>query len=473
MNARSLKSLDRPLVWWLCFGVGFAIVAASLSTDGTYDLENYHFYNGFAVFHDRKGLDIAPGQLQTTLFYGLDAVYYPIFKLLNDRPILINILLSIPYSLAALAIFFIARLFANPGFLWPILTSAAAVVFGLTGAANLATLATTELDLVPGLAILIALAIWLTLEKVRRNTAWTSLGLGSLAGVSVSLKLTQAPLFVGMFLAVAVRFAIGKRSALLEAIAFGAGGLIAFAAIDGAWVWGNFTGYGNPIFPFMNNVFRSDLIAPEPWADLRFLPKTTPMALFYPAYWAFRPSGAVSELLMRDPRMLLGCVSALIVVVGFVWRWLRNRTAPPIGSFEALGFSLAIMFLVSYALWEKFWSIYRYLAIQESSGRSSASRRSADSAWNTQQAVADVRPVRAGRDRYLEDDGISVVAPRPARSSGHLRSIAAPRAERDGPLSRSSALRLPCAVNADFCARNRRQQQSRTSRQFRQALGHH
>ena len=366
MNARSLKSLDRPLVWWLCFGVGFAIVAASLSTDGTYDLENYHFYNGFAVFHDRKGLDIAPGQLQTTLFYGLDAVYYPIFKLLNDRPILINILLSIPYSLAALAIFLIARLFANPGFLWPILTSAAAVVFGLTGAANLATLATTKSDLVPGLAILIALAIWLTLEKVRRNTAWTSLGLGSLAGVSVSLKLTQAPLFVGMFLAVAVRFAIGKRSALLEAIAFGAGGLIAFAAIDGAWVWGNFTGYGNPIFPFMNNVFRSDLIAPEPWADLRFLPKTTPMALFYPAYWAFRPSGAVSELLMRDPRMLLGCVSALIVVVGFVWRWLRNRTAPPIGSFEALGFSLAIMFLVSYALWEKFWSIYRYLAIQES-----------------------------------------------------------------------------------------------------------
>jgi hypothetical protein len=366
VNARSFESLDRPFVWWLFFAIVFAIIASSLTTDGTYDLANYHLYNGFAFFHDRRALDIFAAQLQTTFFCGPDIIYYSIFSSLNDWPVLINILFSIPYSLAALAIFLIARQFAKPGFLWPVLISAAATVFGLTGAANLATLGTTESDLVPGLAVLIALAIWLTLEKVQRNTVWSALGIGSLAGVSVSLKLTQTPLFIGMFVAVAVRFAIGKGSALLEAFAFGVGGLIAFAAIDGAWLWGNFTAYGNPIFPFMNNVFHSDLIAPEPWADLRFLPKTTPMALFYPAYWAFRPSSDVSELSMRDPRMLLGCVSALIVVLGFAWRWLRNRTAPPIGSFQSLGFSLAIAFLVSYALWEKLWSIYRYLAIQES-----------------------------------------------------------------------------------------------------------
>ena len=90
------------------------------------------------------------------------------------------------------------------------------------------------------------------------------------------------------------------------------------------------------------------------------------MALFYPAYWAFRPSSDVSEFLMADPRILIGCVSALVIVLGFFWRWLRSRAAPQPGSFEALGFSLAIAFLVSYALWEKVWSIYRYLAIEES-----------------------------------------------------------------------------------------------------------
>jgi hypothetical protein len=59
-------------------------------------------------------------------------------------------------------------------------------------------------------------------------------------------------------------------------------------------------------------------------------------------------------------------VSALVVVVGFAVRALRPRTAPSIGSPESLAFFLAVMFLVSYALWEEVWSIYRYIAIDES-----------------------------------------------------------------------------------------------------------
>jgi hypothetical protein len=365
VNARSLKSLDHPAVWLLCFSIVFAILASSITTDGTFDFANYHFYNGFAVFHDRRALDIFPAQVQTTFFYGPDIIYYSIFSSLNDRPVLINLLLSIPYSLAALAIFFTARMFATPGYRWPVVVSAGATVLGLSGAATFATYATTQSDMFPGLAALVALALWLHHERAQRNTVWAALALGGLAGVSVGLKLTQAPLFIGMLVAIAVRFAIGKRSALLEAIAFGAGGLVVFAALDGAWLWGNFRAYGNPIFPFMNNVFRSDLVAPDGWTDRRFLPKTAAEALFYPAHWAFHPSTEVSELLMRDPRILLGWVSALIIVLAFGWRWLRRGTAAPIGSFESLAFSLAIVFLASYALWEKVWSVYRYLPIQE------------------------------------------------------------------------------------------------------------
>jgi len=360
------KAADNPFFWWICFTIAFGIVAAMLQTDRSWDLRNYHFYNGFAAFYDRRALDIVPAQGQTMLFPSLDPIYFTIFTSLNDRPSLINILLSIPYSVSALAIFLVARPFARLGFAWPNLASTGAAVVGLTGASTLATLATTQSDVVPGLAILIALARWLHLEKANRNTVWTGVGMGGLAGISVGLKLTQAPLFVGMVLAIAARFATGKRSAFWEAFAFGLGGLVVFAALDGSWLWGNVKAYGNPIFPFMNNIFRSDLVEPAPWTDLRFMPKTTLMAVIYPAYWAFRPSAAVSELLMRDPRILLGCVSAVVVVIGFVSRCIRDRAAPPIGSIESLGFSLAIMFLVSYALWEKAWSIYRYLAIQES-----------------------------------------------------------------------------------------------------------
>jgi hypothetical protein len=211
---RSFQSLDHPLVWWFYFSVVAAIGGSSFSIDGNSDLGNYHLYNGFSAFHDRRALDIFPAQLQTTLFYGLDAVYYLIFSSLNDRPVLINPLLSIPYSVAALAIFVIARLFTKPSFHWPVRISAAAALFGLTGASTFATLATTLSEVIPGLAILIALARWLTLEKADRNTVWTALGIGVVAGFSIGLKLTEAPLFVGMVVAFAARYAIGKRSAL-------------------------------------------------------------------------------------------------------------------------------------------------------------------------------------------------------------------------------------------------------------------
>lgn len=364
---RFARMTDSALFWWICFTVGFAIAAAALPTDGTYDFRNYHFYNGFAALHDRRGLDIAPAQLQTSLFYGLDIVYYSLFARLNDHPILINILLSIPYSVAATTLFVVARLFARPAFAWPNLASAAAAVFGLTGASTLPTLATAQSELVPGLAILIALTRWLVLENAGSNTIWSALAVGGLAGLSVGLKLTQAPLFVGMAVAIAVRYAAGKTSALLEAFAFGLGGLIVFLALDGAWLWGNARAYGNPIFPLMNNVFGSDLVEPTSWTDVRFLPKTALMALIYPAYWAFHSSSDVSELPMRDPRILIGCVSAVVIILAFAVRWLRDRAAP-IAGVESIALSLAMMFLVSTALWEKVWSVYRYLAIEESLG---------------------------------------------------------------------------------------------------------
>jgi hypothetical protein len=363
---RFVNLVDSPYFWSACFAVGFAIAAAALPTDASYDFKNYHYYNGFAALHDRRGLDIPPAQMQTSFFYGLDVVYYCIFAGLNDHPALINVLLSIPYSVAATTLFLMARLFARPAFAWPNLASAAAAAFGLTGAATFPTLATTETDVVPGLAILIALARWLALESAGRNTVWTALWLGAVAGISVGLKLIEAPLFIGMAVAIAARCATGKGSALGEAFAFGAGGLIVFAALDGAWLWGNAKAYGNPIFPLMNNLFRSDLVAPGSWTDDRFLPRTALMALIYPAYWAFHSSNAVSELPMRDPRILLGCVSAVIIIVAFAARWLRARAAPPTGGSESLALFLALAFLVSYGLWEKVWSIYRYLAIQES-----------------------------------------------------------------------------------------------------------
>ena len=179
--------------WALFFVAGFGIGASLLTTDGTPDFKIYHYYNGFAAHHARLALDIFPAQLQTAFFPGTDYIYYWLFTTLNNHPILLNVALSIPYSIAAFVVFQIALLFAGAGFFGRDVICALAAVVGLTGASALPTLATTMTDIVPGLPLLISLWIWLALEKAGRNTILSSAFVGLLAGVSVGLKLTEAP----------------------------------------------------------------------------------------------------------------------------------------------------------------------------------------------------------------------------------------------------------------------------------------
>ena len=290
MNTRFLKSLDNPVSWWFCFGAGFAILAARLSTDGSWDLENYHIYNGFAVFHDRRGLDIAPAQLQTTLYYGLDTAYYLIFSTFNNRRVVINLLLSIPYSMAAVAIFFISRLFAKPRFLWPILVSAAAAVFGLSGAATFATLATTLSEVLPesrgsdclrGMAHSRARATQYSLDG-----AWHRRPRRSLRRPQAHSRRRSS--------SACVRGDRGpsrdrQRSALLEALAFCACRPPCFRPSRRRLAVGQFQAYGNPIFPYHEQCLQSDLVAPGAWTDDGSCRKRPPMALLYPAHWALIP----------------------------------------------------------------------------------------------------------------------------------------------------------------------------------------
>lgn len=353
------------LPWILGLFVFFGWAAARLGTDGTPDFKIYHFYNGFAVLHDRSRLDIFAAQLQTGFFPGLDAVYYALFRVLNRTPTLLNLVLSLPYGIAATVIYLMARPFIPAPVLPRNAIAALTAVAGLTGAAALPTLATTMSDVVPAVPLLIALGLWAHLEAEGAMTVRRAAVIGALGGVSVGLKLTLTPVFIGLFLV--VLFARFPRSLLRpwQALALGSAGLLAFAVLDVPWLWRNWTQYGNPIFPLMNHVFRSDLVDPGAWTDLRFMPKSNLMALIYPAFWAFDLSQDAIELNMRDPRLLFGCGAAITILAAHLRRRWRGDASGPLSAEERVGLGLAVLFLLSYLLWLKVWSIYRYLAVQE------------------------------------------------------------------------------------------------------------
>ena len=351
-------------LWPACFAAFFAWFSWRIGGDGSPDFRAYHLYNGYALATGGRPGDIAAAQLQTYFFPGLDLAYYWAFRTLNAHPALLRLLLGLPYAAAAWAVFAIGKAVLPDG--WPARTplAGALALFGVTGAAGFATIGTTMSDIVPGLPVLAAAALWLTKGQTTgasHGHRSLALGAGALCGIATGLKLTCAPLFAGLLIAVFTGELPRLRRAIVLALLFLVAGVAMTLAIAGWWWRHNYATLGNPLFPAFNDIFQSDLVAHGRWSDDRFKPRTWQMALFYPAYWAFRTSHWAIELPMRDPRMLIGLGSALAVLLSVV----RPRRSRPQGRAAwAAGF-VAVFFLASYVLWEIQFSIYRYLAVIE------------------------------------------------------------------------------------------------------------
>lgn len=112
--------------------------------------------------------------------------------------------------------------------------------------------------------------------------------------------------------------------------------------------------FGNPLFPFYNNLFHSPYAAPLSFDDPRFLPAGLWQALAYPIIWATRLTTVVSEPPLRDPRFAM--VLAMGVLTGCKWLMARR----PAISRPWLG--LLVFWGVAYAFWLKKFAIFRYLA---------------------------------------------------------------------------------------------------------------
>jgi hypothetical protein len=106
--------------------------------------------------------------------------------------------------------------------------------------------------------------------------------------------------------------------------------------------------FGNPIFPFMNNIFHSQWAEILPFRDGRFFADSALKAIFYPFYWAVLNGGMISELEFRDPRIAILFVLIPIILMKYQKISYENTF-------------LAVFFIISYVLWEIQFSIYRYI----------------------------------------------------------------------------------------------------------------
>lgn len=339
-----------------------ALTALFLGQDVNWDLRNYHWYNAYAFLNDRNGFDLLPSQ--TPWFYNplIDVPFYLLAQ--NFGAIQASFVLGLVQGLNFPLLFILAHgTLSIPNQKRKVWACAALASLGLCGGGGIAQIGTTFYDNVTSLGLFTSLALGLLFLKSLfdgplKKALVLSVIIGIPSGFAMGLKLPSVVFCVGLCGAFFfVKGSFSRRFSL--AFACGCGVLLGLFASFGFWAEHLFSTYGNPIFPYFNDVFASPYAPRTSARDTQFLPKNAFDFLFFPFLFAKNPL-RVGEIPWTDFRLP---VLYALWPVALVLRMLfgRNKRARDI-AFKPLAARFVLGFgALSYGAWLLLFAIYRYV----------------------------------------------------------------------------------------------------------------
>lgn len=342
---------------WIAGPLFFGLLALTLGQDANWDLRNYHLYNPFAWLHNRIDFDMVPAQVAN--FYN-PLLHLPFYwAVMAFPPMLTGFLLGAIQGLNFPILVGIARCVMDAE--RPVWHLYLAGVIGLLGAGTLAELGTTfgdnliSIPLLLGLWIILAHYRWLQHDRSIKTLLIVA-GTGVLTGLAPGLKQPAAVFAVGWCAAFLILpIAFGRR--IMLAFCFGTGVLTGIAIAGGFWLHELWVHYGNPLFPYFNDFFRSPMGAAAPYRDTHFLPPSLMESIFLPFLIVINPF-RVGEIPFRDLRLVLLIITLMVAAI-FAFRHSAADTRQ--GFSRHKGFFLLTAMVVSYLAWLKLFAIYRYL----------------------------------------------------------------------------------------------------------------
>jgi hypothetical protein len=342
-------------------GAGFLSVA--LGPDNNWDLRYYHLYAPWAYLHGRYLYDVGPAQEQGFLNPMADFLFYALASSsLNESPRIVAFIMGAVHGINAVLVLAIAsHVLRPPGIRERATLRTVAFLIGISGAGFISLLGTTTNDLVNSIFVLGSLlGVLKVAERGGERAVWRGLAWSGLAiGIAVGLKNTAAVFVPGLGLIALI--AAARRGAAGASIAFGAAAVLGFLGVAGHHLLTLWRDFGNPVFPFLNQIFQSPYYEPEPLRDARFLPRDFWQLMGYPFYWAKTNSYLVSEPPFRDWR---GAVAYVAIAAGLLRLAASHvfKGARRDGAFaQTSGLGLVLIFvIVSYFSWELGFGIYRY-----------------------------------------------------------------------------------------------------------------
>jgi hypothetical protein len=365
----------RLLFLLVCGGTG--LLSVPLGPDNYWDLRYYHLYAPWAYLHHRYLYDVGPAQEQGFLNPTADFLFYGmIMSPLNAAPRFVALIMGTLHGLnAAFGLAIACRVIAPPEPRERITLQATAWLMGVSGAGFVGLIGTASNDLTTSLFVLGSLyGLLRAAEPSEASRSWPAFAWpGLLGGLGIGLKFTSAPFVPGLALA-ALMVSVMRRTAG-GFFAYTAAATLGFLAVAGHHMLVLWLDFGNPTFPYLNQIFHSPWWEPEAIRDARFIPQTFWHFAIFPFTWTVLDNYIVTEPFLRDWRAAITYVAGIAGLVAFAVRYLRAhfgalrpaKAGKPVDAWRdqasgrTRGLAIVYAFVtVSYVAWVLGFGYYRY-----------------------------------------------------------------------------------------------------------------
>jgi hypothetical protein len=349
----SVLSSPRLCTYVVCTALALW-VSCLLGKDMSWDTLDYHFYAGFSALHDRFGLDYFPAGSQT---YFNPYVYVPFFLLASSRmPAILDasILAVVQSGILWLTYEIALQLAPREDRRAPVMMTVCAVLLAFANPILLDQFGSSFADITTAELVL---AGWLLLLLTIRTPSVKCVVLaGLLLGAASALKLTNGVHALSasiLLLFVPARWSGRFRHASI----FGAALVLSFVVICLPWSLHLERHFGNPLFPVLNEIFRSPQFPTTKMLDYRFIPDSVAEALWRP-FEIVKPVYMVDDELPA-PDLRYAVLLTALILLALRWAWRRREgvrppdeplCVPDGGGRRAL-FALGSAFLVDWVLW--------------------------------------------------------------------------------------------------------------------------
>jgi hypothetical protein len=290
------------------------------------DLLHYHFYAGFSALNERFEQDyFAAGPnsylnpYAYTPFYVLVKLGLPGLAVGTVLAMIHSVVLWLTYELACRVSpsqdrkerFFFGLCITVLAFMNPVLLQQIGSSFS--------DITTTAL----------VLGGWLLLvQAILRPGTRLVIFAAPLLGIATALKPTNGLYAVAAFFLVAL-LPLPFVGRIRNLFYFGATLGISFALTAAPWSLRLARMFGNPMFPLLNNVFKSPEITTSSAKAYRFVPNSVTDALARPFAMTGTDNMIAEELAAPDIRYALLLLVFLISVVAWIWRSRARTSIPP------------------------------------------------------------------------------------------------------------------------------------------------